>query len=159
MKRQKSTPCALFLAACLAVTATGAVFAGEIYKWTDADGNAHFGDRPSGAATEERLAISSNPTDPERVRAIVQARNDARAERNVQEAAAAQAEPTAEEVRAQEAERKEKCNTYKERLQKFVTSRRLYREDENGERVYLDEEETLAARARVQEQVVEYCNP
>jgi hypothetical protein len=143
----------------MAMTAAGAVAAGEIYKWTDAEGNVHFGDRPSGAATEERLAINSSATDPDRVRAIVQARNDARSERNEQKAAAAEAEPTAEDLRAAEAERKEKCSTYKERLQKFVTSRRLYREDESGERVYLDEEETLAARARVQEQVLEYCNP
>jgi hypothetical protein len=158
MKRQKSTTCALFMA-CLALSAASAVFAGEIYKWTDADGSVHFGDRPSGAATEERLPLNSSPTNPDRVRAIVQARNNARAERNEQNAAAAGAKPTAEELREAEAERKEKCETYKERLQKFVTSRRLYREDESGERVYLDEEETLAARARVQEQVVEYCNP
>jgi len=158
MKLQKSTTCALFLA-CLAMSAAGAVSAGEIYKWTDADGNVHFGDRPSGAATEERLAINSSPTNQEHVRSIVQARNDARAERNEQKAAEEEAEPTAEELRAAEAERKDKCNTYKERLQKFVTSRRLYREDEAGERVYLDEEETLAARARVQEQVLEHCNP
>lgn len=156
MKRNKSTMCAL-LAAGLAVA--GAVSASDIYKWTDAEGNVHFGDRPSGASSEERLAIGSRPTDPERVQSIVQARNDARAERSAAEAAAKSAEPTAEERRAAEAERKEKCNTYKERLQKFVTSRRLYRQDENGERVYLDEEETLAARARVQEQVLEYCNP
>jgi hypothetical protein len=141
------------------MTAAGTVAAGEIYKWTDAEGNVHFGDRPSGAATEQRLAINSSATDPDRVRAIVQARNDARSERNEQKAAAAEAEPTAEDLRAAEAERKEKCSTYKERLQKFVTSRRLYRQDESGERVYLDEEETLAARARVQEQVLEYCNP
>ena len=136
-----------------------AVSAGDIYKWTDAEGNVHFGDRPSGASTEERLTISSSPTDPERVQNIVQARKDATAERRATETAAKAAEPTAAEIRAAEAERKEKCNTYKERLQKFVTSRRLYRQDENGERVYLDEEETLAARARVQEQVLEYCNP
>jgi hypothetical protein len=158
MKRQKSIPCALFLA-CLVMLAAGAASASDIYKWTDADGNVHFGDRPSGAATEERLGLNSSPTNPDRVRAIVQARNSARAERNEQKAAAAGAEPTAEELRAEEAERKEKCETYKERLQKFVTSRRLYREDESGERAYLDEEETLAARARVQEQVVEYCSP
>jgi hypothetical protein len=158
MKRQKSTTCALLLA-CLAMAAPAAVSASEIYKWTDAEGNVHFGDRPSGAATEERLGINSSATDPERVRAVVQARNNARTERNEQRAAAAEAEPTAEELRAAEAERQQKCDTYRERLQKFVTSRRLYREDDNGERVYLDEEESLAARARVQEQVLEYCNP
>jgi Domain of unknown function (DUF4124) len=134
------------------------VFASDIYKWTDAEGNVHFGDRPTGAASEQRLAISSNPTDPARVSEIVQARNDARTAKAEATAAAAAGQPTAEELRAAEKERAEKCNSYKERLQKFVTSRRLYREDENGERVYLDEEETLAARARVQEQVVEYCS-
>ena len=160
MKRNKSMTCALLLAG-MAIAGSGAVSAGDIYKWTDAEGNVHFGDRPSGAATEERLAISSHPTDPDRVSAIVQAsvqaRNDARTARNEAEAEAREAEPTAEELRAAEAERKQKCNTYKERLEKFVTSRRLYREDENGERAYLDEEETLAARARVQEQVLEFC--
>ncbi|HLU05898.1 MAG TPA: DUF4124 domain-containing protein [Woeseiaceae bacterium] len=156
MKRKTSGTCAMLIAG---LAMAGAVSAGDIYKWTDAEGNVHFGDRPSGASTEERLAISSNPTDPERVQNIVQARSDARAERSDAETAAKAAEPTAAEIRAAEAERKEKCSTYKERLQKFVTSRRLYRQDENGERVYLDEEETLAARARVQEQVLEYCNP
>jgi len=156
MKRNKSRTCALLI---VGLAMAGAVSAGDIYKWTDSEGNVHFGDRPSGASTEERLTISTSPTDPDRVRNIVQARNDARAERSVAKAATKAAEPTAEEIRAAKAERKEKCSTYKERLQKFVTSRRLYREDENGERVYLDEEETLAARARVQEQVVEYCNP
>jgi hypothetical protein len=158
MQRKKSITCALFLAG-IAVAASTAVSASDIYRWTDAEGNVHFGDRPTGAATEERMTISSTPTDPDRVSSIVQARNDARAARNGAEAAAKAAEPTAEELRAAEAEREEKCTTYKERLQKFVTSRRLYREDEKGERVYLDEEETLAARARVQEQVLEYCKP
>jgi hypothetical protein len=156
MKRNKSLTCALLMAG-LAMAASGAVIASDIYKWTDAEGNVHFGDRPSGAATEQRLAISSNPTDPDRVSAIVQARNEARTTRKESEAASKAAEPTPEELRAAEAERKQKCTTYKERLQKFVTSRRLYREDENGERIYLDEDETLAARARVQEQVLEYC--
>ena len=42
-------------------------------------------------------------------------------------------------------------------MQRFVTSRRLYREDEAGERVYLDEAETQAARQRVEDQISEYC--
>jgi hypothetical protein len=54
-------------------------------------------------------------------------------------------------------QRKEKCDTYKARLQKFVQSRRLYKQDENGERVYLDEGQAQAARERVENQVQEYC--
>ena len=66
--------------------------------------------------------------------------------------------PTEEELAAQAAEKKQKCDTYKARLQKFVQSRRLYKADENGERVYLDEEQTQAARERVENQVQEYCS-
>ncbi len=147
--------CALMLAGIVA--AAPAATGGEIYKWTDAEGNVHYGDRPTGAGNEERLAISSSPTDPARLQATVQARQEARAERDAARTEAEAAQPTEEELRAEAEERARKCETYRERLQKFVTSRRLYRHDENGERVYLDEAETEAARARVQEQVQEYC--
>ena len=82
----------------------------------------------------------------------VQARHEAKA------AAIEPAEPAPKELRAQALEREEKCATSKARLQKFLTSRRLYSQDENGERVYLDQNETLAARERVQNQVEEYCD-
>lgn len=141
------------------VLAAGSPAAGEIYRWTDENGTVHFGDRPSGADSAVRLDIASEPTDPARIEQIVQARSEARAEREEAEAARAANEPSPEELRAQAKERAQKCTEYKDRLQKFVTSRRLYRHDENGERVYLDEEETLAARNRVQEKVEEYCSP
>ena len=131
----------------LAVSSAGMVFAGDIYKWTDEDGNVHYGDRPTSEVSEEPLAVSSEPTD----RSKVQARHEAKA------AAIEPAEPTAEELRAQALDREEKCAASKARLQIFLTSRRLYRQDENGERVYLDEDETLAARERVQNQVEKYC--
>ncbi len=132
----------------LAVSSAGMVFAGDIYKWTDEDGNVHYGDRPTSEVSEEPLAVSSAITDPPKV----QARYEAKA------AAIEPAEPTPKELRAQALEREKKCATSKARLQKFLTSRRLYRQDENGERVYLDEDEILAARERVQNQVEEYCN-
>jgi hypothetical protein len=132
----------------LAVSSAGMVFAGDIYKWTDEDGNVHYGDRPTSEVSEEPLAASSGITDLSKD----QARYEAKA------ATSEPAEPTPEELRAQVLEREEKCATYKAHLQKLLTSRRLYRQDENGERVYLDEDETLAARERVQNQVKEYCD-
>ena len=75
------------------------------------------------------------------------------------EAAASEpAGPTKDELRTKAAERSQKCDTYKARLQKFVQSRRLYKEDENGERVYLDEQQSQAARERVENQVQKYCS-
>ncbi len=147
--------------ACLmmfVVSASGITLANDIYKWTDEDGNVHYGDRPTGDSSEERLAISSKPTDT----AMVQARVESRYERDVatkeEVAAAAGQGPSEEDLLAQARDKAEKCETYKARLQKFVQSRRLYKQDENGERVYLDEEQTQAARERVENQVQEYCN-
>lgn len=148
---------AIAVALTLAVTTAGTAVAGDIYKWTDEDGNVHFEDRPAGEEPE-RLAIRSKPTDPARVQAMAQARASAAAKAAEEEAAATPEGPSAEELRAQADERAQKCSSYRARLQKYVTSRRIYREDESGERVYLDEDEMQAERERVENQVQEFCS-
>lgn len=148
---------AIAAALILIMAAAGTAAAGDIYKWTDEEGNVHFGDRPLGE-DPERLAIRSKPTDPARIQAAAQARASAAAKAAEEAAAAAPQGPTPEELRAEADERKQKCSTYRAQLQKYVTSRRLYREDESGERVYLDENEMLAARERVENQVQEFCS-
>ncbi len=132
----------------LAVSSAGVVFAGDTYKWTDEDGNVHYGDRPTSELSEEPLAVSSGLTDSSKFPALYEPKA----------AAIEPGEPTPEELRAQALEQEEKCATSKARLQRFLTSRRLYKQDANGERVYLDEDETLAERERAQSQVEEYCN-
>ncbi len=95
--------------ACLitfVVSASGIAFANDIYKWTDADGNVHYGDRPTANATEERLAISSGPTNPSRVQARIQARHAA--SKSAEVAAASEPKgPTKDELRAQAEERRQ----------------------------------------------------
>ncbi len=146
---------AIAVALMLAVAAAGPAAAGDIFKWTDEDGNVHFEDRPAGE-NPEKVAIQSKPTNPARVQAMVQSRADAAAK--AAEAEAAPTGPSSEELQAQADARAEKCSKYRAQLQSFVTSRRLYRHDENGERVYLDEEETLAARERAENQVQDNCS-
>ena len=145
------------IATTLMLAMAGTAIAGDIYKWTDEEGNVHFGDKPLGEQPE-RLAIQSRPTDPAKIQAMAQARAQA-ATKAAEEAAAAEPEgPSEEELQAQANERAQKCTTYRAQLQKYVTSRRLYREDENGERVYLDENEMQAAREQVESRVEEYCS-
>ena len=151
------------LAALVCVLALNPASA-EIYKWTDADGNVHYGDRPVGDGTAnggqvEVVAIASSRTSADRVQAGVDARRerdsvraDARAERQA-------AREEEEKAEAEQAARAEKCTTYRARLEKFVQSRRLYRVDEAGERNYLDEAQMAEARAQAQEQVQEFCSP
>ncbi len=128
----------------LAVSSAGMAFASNIFKWTDEGGNLHFSDHPTREASKEPLAIGSMLTDT----SMIQAK-------------AAVIEPvgaTRKELRAQALEREEKCATNKARLKRLLTSRRLYRKDENGVSVDLDEDEIFAERERVQNQVLEYCN-
>jgi len=147
---------AVATAAMLALIAANGVFANDIYKWTDEDGNVHYGDRPAGEQPE-RLAIVSHPTNPARIQAAAQARSESRATRAEEQADAAEAQASADEKQAEAEDRAQKCASYKAQMQQLVVSRRLYREGENGERVYLDESETLAARERVENQINEFC--
>ncbi|ANO49966.1 DUF4124 domain-containing protein [Woeseia oceani] len=153
----------IFYVSLLSVLFASGAAAGEIYKWTDAAGNVHYGDRPAENAAAERLNIQSRPTDPDRIAALAQARIEARSEAREQaEATGAGTDddkPSPAEQRRIAEERAQQCATYKERLQSFLQSRRLYREDEDGERIYLSEQETLAARENVQSKVEEYCSP
>ena len=143
-------------ALALSIASIGTLSATEIYKWTDEEGIVHFVDSPTGAAGEEHVAIRSRPTDPARVQAAVQAQADAQTLR-AEEANAPQG-PTPEELLAQARERQERCNKYTDRQVQFTNNRRIYRMDENGERVYYDEAEMAVARAEVDGLVQRYCD-
>lgn len=129
----------------------------EIYKWTDPDGNVHYEDRPTGEPDEHRVTeIQSARTDYSAVQARVDARREAQAAA-AQVAAEAPPEMTKEEVRAEQQKRQEQCQMYRDRMDSFLQSARLYEENDAGERTYLDEDQTMAARAKVEEQIKKYC--
>jgi hypothetical protein len=50
---------AIAVALMLAVTTAGTAVAGDIFKWTDEEGNVHFGDRPDGGEGTEKVAIDT----------------------------------------------------------------------------------------------------
>jgi hypothetical protein len=130
--------------------------AGEIYKWTDDQGNVHYEDRPVGNANLERVDIVTRDTD----NSVVQARLDAAREARAAAREAAEDAPpeiTRQELREQQEARQQKCEEYRDQLEAMLRSTRLYRESGAGEREYLDEEEILAARERVQNQIDENC--
>ena len=131
----------------------GTALSGEIYKWTGADGDVHYGDRPTGTDVE-RLDMISNSTDNDAIQASVEARHDrdaarseARSKRNEDDQAAAEA-----------AQRDVKCQESRSRMQTYLQSRRLYKQDDAGERVYLDDDQTAQARADAEEMIQKYCD-
>lgn len=145
--------------AALAMTVGSGSMASEIYKWTDAEGNVHYEDRPTGSANEERMALSYRRTDVAAVEKRILSRVESQAARQEARTVAAEEAKSAEAAAAEAAEKQKKCESYRARLQTFVQSRRLYREDDNGERVYLDQQETQDARTRVEELIAENCSP
>ena len=54
--------------------------------------------------------------------------------------------------------RRQSCEAARSKLQQFAQARSLFTLDEEGAKVYLDEDQTLAARAEVQAAVSEHCD-
>jgi septal ring factor EnvC (AmiA/AmiB activator) len=141
-------------AATLATTA----YAGEIYRHVDEQGNVHYLDRPTGESGEQRMDITYSGTSSASVNAQVKRRNDymaaldeARKETQSRREAEAQA-------RAEMEARAAKCEENRSRLESYLQSRRLYRENEAGEREYLDDEQILEARRKAEEAIQETCS-
>jgi len=156
--RLTQTTTLIAAAACTFLLASMAASASNIYKYTDENGTVHYVDRPTGAPTEERVAIVTRPTD----RGAVQSRIESRLNRQLDadEARQARDEERKSEAdqRAEAAQRAKRCEEYRSRLESYVQARRLYREDENGERVYLDDSQRNEARQKLEELVAETCN-
>ena len=144
--------------AVMALTFASGAMASEIYKWTDENGTVHYEDRPTGADTEERLQMTYNRTDDSAVQSRTQARIDARTAREEAKVAAAKSREEAADNEAVAAERAQKCESSRARLESYLQSRRLYRTDDNGERVYLDDAQRIEARQKAEEQISEFCS-
>ena len=134
----------------------GTTVASEIYKWTDDDGNAHYEDRPIAGADIERLDIASRNTDNAAIQARQRAGIEAKAAAR-QVAAEAPKEMSKREVRAEQEKRQQQCQVYRDRLEQFSRSQRLFDEGDDGERRYLDDAQVIAAHNRVQQQIDKYC--
>ncbi len=139
-------------ASAYAILATSTVLANDIYKYTDENGTVHYVDRPTGAPTEERVtAIVTNRS------AQPRPANDGPDWRE-RRAARKSAQEEARTAKADEEERAKLCQEYRQRLNQYNDARRLYRTDEQGERVYLSEEEIEETRRVVQERIEENCS-
>lgn len=131
------------------------LWAADVYRSTDENGNVVYTDRPTpgaelvnvqapylggGPATRQRLAASAS---------------EPAAAEGQDTAQAGQSAPTA----AQQAElRARNCEAARARQQTYVSSRRLYRETESGEREYLSSAEIDEARAQAAADVEQWCS-
>jgi hypothetical protein len=143
----------MFTTAALAFS--GTALSGEIYKWTDEDGNVHYEDRPTGAEVE--LVAFTSSTNSSSVRASIDARRANESARADQRSKRDEDAQEAAEKQIAADQRVERCDESRTRMETYLTSRRLYKEDEAGERVYLDDSQIMDARSKAQEDIQKYC--
>lgn len=142
--------------AIAALLGAGVCGGGEIYKWTDENGNVHYEDRPVANADLERVDIVSRKTDNSAVQARVSADREAR-EADEEEASEDPPEMTRKERYAEQQAREDRCEEYRQQLDEMMGARRLYKDDGAGGREYLDDEQILEARSKVEAKIAENC--
>jgi len=147
---------ALILAPVLALAVTSAVAAPEIYKWVDADGNVHYGDRPPATGVDSRtLSLPPAPArEPDQARRDLKQRRllDAfEAERNQRDQAKA-------EAAAARRERARDCENARRELARFERANIVYTNDTSGARIYMSDEERLQAAANARAWIGKHCS-
>ncbi len=153
--------------AVLALLLTQTVHSG-VYKWTDENGKVHFGDRPPVEQETDKVAVPTGAT-PTEVRsedgettspaATNASRQETRQRLLDQYAAERDAKrKAASEKREEQALRKANCAQAKDNLRNFQEHARMYKLDENGERVYYSTEEREQGLARAKGYVKQWCD-
>lgn len=143
----------------LALAVASAAVAG-MYKWTDAQGSVHYGERPPPGSEAREIKPAAPPPeeeaerDRERWDRILerQQRSD---ELRREDKERRQQEKAAQQQR--ELERKRMCASARSNLQTLEQQRPVYRIDDKGERVFLDADQRASEIARLKALIAEHC--
>jgi hypothetical protein len=142
--------------------------ADTVYKWVDSSGQVHYTDLPPRQAdarilgvyqeeagvveeTDEGDDYTEDGDEPD-TRTAAASQSPRTPEPPVSDEAMAAAEADAEKAKV------EQCKAAQDRYQRYIDSRRLFRETPDGKRVYLTDQELTEARARARQAVTDYCS-
>jgi hypothetical protein len=126
-----------------------------VYKWTDKDGNVHFGDRP----VNPDSAIEINIQTDNKTGVTNSSGNTKEREyllKKIDEEKQADAE-NRKKRHAEEKKRKKRCDYFRSRYQSHIQSNRTYRTSPDGERYYLSDEERAARKKKFSKGIARYC--
>jgi hypothetical protein len=124
-----------------------------VYKWSDAEGKVHYGDRPpDGVKAEIVEGLGSHVSTPA---ASAPSPAPAPARAAAQAAAATKDKPL--DAAAQDAAREAQCTAAQARLKQVNEGRHLFKPGPNGEHDYLTSEQIDAERADARKEVDTVC--
>jgi len=131
---------------------TGALCAGEVYKWTDQDGLIHYSDKKPANATSKNIKIKSGKSSGTRISPQNQAQtlNETKSEQ-----LALQAQKLQDDTYKRENDAR--CQTLRDNLVKFNENSRI-KTKENGELRYLTPEEINNKRVQYEKILKDDCS-
>jgi hypothetical protein len=153
---------ALLLAGVATVAA-----AETVYKWLDASGQVHYTDLPPrqgdakilGVYQQEAGTVEDEGDDNGN---YAEEGDDASNAQATTQAKTPEPPPSQAAVKAAENDaakaKVEQCKEAQDRYQRYLDSRRLFRQMPDGKREYLTDKELTDARARAKQAVDDYCN-
>ena len=127
-----------------------------VYKWTDTNGQVHFGDRPPAEKPVQEVTINAAPPGKdaaanERIRKMNEFLDQRQAEREVRKA---------EEVKLQrQADLQDaRCRKLQAQLKHMASVSTFYNLNEQGERVFVSEDDNTRIRERFSQRVRQACD-
>lgn len=128
-------------------------FSTGIYKWKDSEGNIHYGDRtrePSAETIKVRAGPKPNPKAADKKAKSDRLLNVLKEDRKDKKSARML-------TLKKKSEQKEKCSAAEKSLEQYRTAAYLYKTDNEGNRVILDDDEYALAIASAENSVDQFC--
>ncbi len=129
----------------------------QVYKWVDAEGNVHYGQRRPQGEQAETVKIQGPPVTPDdasleleklKLKAGLGSENKDAQETKGQQAA----REMPEEVR------KENCRVARHNFAALLQKRRVVRTDEDGNLIRMDDNEKAARLEQAKQQIQKFCD-
>lgn len=137
------------------------VNARSIYKWTDADGNVHYGEKPPAKGATEVIIRSRGGVETKDTSPKPPAKQDQKAQRDKMIKAMEGDRLARQEKRQKQAEKqknhKKKCAHAKDRLRRYRSASSLYKLDSDGNRIILPQSVKQKQIQRLQSDINKWC--
>lgn len=142
----------------LVLVCAATVAAADVYRWVDASGEVHYSDR--WVPGSELVKIERSRVTPAAASAARTSDQDRLAVSD-DRIAAQQAQNTETNAVRRDVEqaRNEQCKGAKERYEKAIQARRIFKTGKDGEREYLSEAEADEWRLQTRQEMQQACNP
>lgn len=132
----------------------------EVYKWTDAQGRVHFGDKPPGEGAESVTIRGADKDETKDYQPTVIQEERAERQRRLLNAFEEERQikrEQKEEARKEKLKRQKNCSEARGELENLLTHNRIYEFDKNGNRVFLDGDGRDKAIADARKDVEYWC--